>query len=150
MEIETLWSRDESLLVTRFSGTPDADAVERWIASFQRGLDELPDGTPFKLLADFHGCEPSSVEAVTRMRDVIPFTLTSYGFRTALFDLFGSPEVPTHCTREVCCTALAHVHHHDSTMSEYERTLAGPRERFFTDSSEARSWIVSLPLRGEP
>ena len=37
------------------------------------------------------------------------------------------------------------VHHDADKMAEYERRIAKPDQRFFTDRSAAERWLATLP-----
>ncbi len=141
---ESTWDASRRLLVTRLQGTVSVDDVRHWKASLQRELDRIEDNAQFKLIVDLYGYAFRDIGAHKEMRIVIPLTLASYGFRTALLDLFDPVDLPLQKTRGIACIAAAYVHHDLYRMQEYNRQIGRANERFFTDYGEAEAWIQAL------
>lgn len=142
--VECKWNDTHRLLVARLQGRVNLADVRRWKESLQHTLDQMADGTAFKLIADFFRYEYADLAAHKEMRSVIPLALAEYGFRTALLDLFDPVELPLQHQRGITCTAAAHVNHDVNKMTEYDRKLGRANERFFTDYHTAEAWILSL------
>jgi hypothetical protein len=141
--IESRWEPDGGILTTRLQGRVTVEEVKGWAALLAEAIGRIPDDTPFKLLVDLCEYEPAELEAHKAMRMVIPLTLAQHGLRTALLDLFEPVALPLQTVRGVRCTAVAHVHHDESKMGEYERRLGRAKERFFTDAAEAEEWLAT-------
>lgn len=141
---ETLWNAETNLLITRLHGIVMLHNVQSWIASLDEARALIPPDTRFRVIQDFYGYEPANLQAHKLMRPVMPLMLAQYGFRTALFDLFDSVDVPFSIDAGRRCVAVAHVHHDAGKMTEYEARLGRETERFFTDPAAAHEWITRL------
>ncbi|WP_415910539.1 hypothetical protein [Oleiharenicola sp. Vm1] len=134
------------LVRSRLTGTVAAADVARWAAALHAAVAALPDGTSFRLLLDLHGYEPADLDAHKAMRDVVPALLCVCGLRPAFADLFpefGEPVVAA--APRVRCVAFANVHHDPAKMEKYERQIAKPEQRFFTDARAAEAWLAARP-----
>lgn len=141
--IESKWEPQTGILTTRLQGSITVDDVSLWLASLTEAIGRIPDHTSFKLLVDLYQYEPAALAAHKAMRPVVPLLLARYGFRTALLDLFDPAELPLQTVRGITCTAVAHVHHDESKMEEYDRRIGRPHERFFTDAGRAQQWLAT-------
>lgn len=132
------------ILETALRGTVDQAAVQAWADDLRFLVSRLPSGANFKLLLDLHGYEPADVAAHRAMREVVPDLLVACGLRPAFADLFPEAgEVRMPAAPRVRCTAFANVHHEAAKMERYEREIARPEQRFFTDREPALQWLRS-------
>jgi hypothetical protein len=140
-DANSIWNPNDRVLVTRIGGVPGHAEVANWRGSLARELSQIEEGSTFKLIVDFRGYEVDDLAVHQEMRVIIPITLAEYGFRTALLDLFEDADLPLRNRYGISCTAVAHVHHDEGKMREYDRKLGGTNERFFTDFRLAEDWI---------
>ena len=135
-----------TLVVAELRRTATGRDVQAWRDALHAQLASLDNGGSFKLLLDLRGYEPADLEAHKAMRDVVPSVLARHGMRPAFLDLFDPPPTLDVTTeRGIGCTAFANVHHDAEKMAEYERRIAKPNQRFFTDRDEAERWLAALP-----
>ena len=139
--IESKWEPLTGILTTCLQGSVTVDDVSDWLASLAEATGRIQDNAQFKLLVDLYNYEPAALPAHKAMRPVVPLMLAHYGFRTALLDLFDPVQLPLQILRGITCTAVAHIHHDESKMDEYDRRLGRPNERFFTDITKAQAWL---------
>ena len=137
----TDWHPDDTLLVTRITGTLSLGDVQAWQYDLDQHAARLP--ATFKLLVDLRGYEVSdqAPEVHRLQREVIPLFLARHGVIVGFFDLFGTTPSDLPATRQARCIAVAHVHHDAAKMALYNERLGRPEERFFTDPAEARAWL---------
>ncbi|HEU4456108.1 MAG TPA: hypothetical protein VFR81_23780 [Longimicrobium sp.] len=145
---DAAWDSAARTLSTRLAGTVSEADVRRWEAALAGALARVEEGGVFKLLYDLRFYEPADLDAHRAMRTVVPLLLAAHGFRTAILDLFEGADLPLTTTRGIRCLAAACVHHDAGKMTEYERRLARPTERFFTDRAEAEAWLASVSIEG--
>lgn len=142
---ESVWDPSDRILRTRLTGTVTVYEVELWRRELSRAVAEIPAHSDFKLLFDLHGYEPADLAAHKAMRGVIPELLASHGLRPAVLDLFDDqPEVSVTTADGVRCIAFANVHHDPAKMADYERRIAKPNQRFFTERDAAEAWLAGL------
>jgi hypothetical protein len=142
----TTWEPATRILRTELTGTVDAGAVRAWQDGLHGAVAGIPDGTAVKLLLDLRGYEPADLDAHKAMRDVVPELLLSHGMRPAFLDLFDDPPtVQVTTARGISIAAFANVHHDAEKMGEYERRIAKPDQRFFTEREAAEHWLAALP-----
>lgn len=145
---DAAWDAAARTLSTRLSGPVSEADVRSWEAALAGALARIEDGGVFKLLYDLRFYEPADLDAHRAMRTVVPLLLAAHGFRTAILDLFEGADLPLTTARGIRCLAAACVHHDAGKMTEYERRLGRPTERFFTDRAEAETWLASVPIEG--
>lgn len=139
---KTEWNPQTGILATSLSGAVDTKDVEMWESRLQSALDSLPSGSRFKLLVNFYGLAPVSVEAHKRYRSVIPATLARYGWRVGYLDMFPEADgLHIVAEREVRCIAAVHVHQDTYKIDEYDRRFGNATERFFTNVQLATEWL---------
>lgn len=139
------WAPESGILRTQLRGTITSEDVERWRNELHRELARIPDNSEFKFLLDMHGYAPADSASHKAMRIVIPEILTTHGMRPAFVDLFEkAAEVKLTTERGVRCSAFANVHHDATKMERYERDIAKPDQRFFTDRESAETWLASV------
>jgi hypothetical protein len=130
------------VIEARLTGTVTVADVERWKASLEQRIAEVPDGGAFALLVDLRGYEPADLDAHKAFRTTVPGILARHGFRPGFAELLGT-DVEVTTTRGVRCVAHANVHHDAQKMGDYERRIGRANERFFTSIVDARTWIRS-------
>ena len=135
------WDPENRILWTELTGAVTVADVEAWRNELERAVGAIPDGSAFGLLLNLHGFHPVNLDAHKAMRTVVPLLLARHGMRPAFLDLFEGAEIPISTERGVRCVAFANVHHDPDKMSSYERRIAKPDQRFFTDASEAYDWL---------
>ncbi|WP_141733076.1 hypothetical protein [Oligoflexus tunisiensis] len=141
------WDDTLSILQTELKGAVTRDDVELWKKSLYEELDRIPDGRLFRLLLDLNGFEPVDMEAHKAMRLVIPEILMNHGMRPAVADLFDDPgELHITMLRNRRCFAFANVHHDENKMSLYEIRIGRSDQKFFTNSKQARQWLIQQPV----
>jgi hypothetical protein len=142
-DANSIWNPNDRVLVTRIGGAPGHAEVANWRESLARELSQIEDDSTFKIIVDFRGYEADDLAVHQEICVIIPITLAEYGFRTALMDLFEGANLPLRNRYGISCLAVAHVHHDENKMNEYDRRLGRPNERFFTDYRLAEDWIRS-------
>lgn len=144
--VESTWDESAGVLRTTLSGDASVSDVGEWERGLRQVLSALPPGTRFKLLHDLRGFRPSDLSAHRAMREVVPGVLAAHGMRPAVAELFHPPPAVTVShTPEAVCVRFAHVHHDPVKMSDYERRVGRPDQRFFSDFEAAAAWLRALP-----
>jgi hypothetical protein len=143
--VESYFDPQKRLVVTRLQGTITLEQVQGWKEEVYKALATLEDNTSFKWLVDLWGYYYSQLAVHKQMRGFIPSTLAEYGFRTGLLDLFEGVTLPLSQTRGITCLAVAHLHHDQDKMYQYDQQLGKENERFFSDFSQAYHWLESWP-----
>lgn len=146
--INSNWEPESGILRTELRGTVTSQDIEFWRDGLYRELNRIPDNSRFLLLLDLHGFEPENLETQKTMRNVIPEILAAHGMRPAFIDLFDDkPEMRIFLTRGIQCIAFANVHHDPAKMDNYEKKIAKPEQRFFTDPHAAEEWLAGFALQ---
>jgi len=141
------WDDTLSILQTELKGPVTQGDVELWKKNLHTELNRIPDGRAFRLLLDLHGFEPVDLEAHKAMRLVIPHILMQHGMRPAYADLFDEPgTISVSMLRNRRCFAFANVHHDENKMGQYEIKIGRSDQRFFTDPTKARQWLIQQPV----
>jgi hypothetical protein len=144
--VTTTWDPIAGTLRTTLSGPSAVGDVEAWRGGLERAMAGVPDGSTIKLLFDLSGYSPASLDAHRAMRGVVPELLAAHGMRPAVLDLLDEPREPRLATtRGVLVSAFANVHHDVAKMDEYDRRIATPSQRFFSDRAAAERWLAGLP-----
>ena len=144
VEVWSMWEPEAGLISARLAGHVHVEDIMRWEAALQESLAQVPASSGFKLLIDLSGYELHDMAAHKMMRGIVPQLLAAHGMRPAVLDLFPEVIMPVTQTTGKICLAYANVHHDVDKMTEYERTLGRANQRFFTDASVARQWILAL------
>ena len=127
---DSKWIAGQSLLVTRISGEVEMQDVELWENSLTLALSQVADYGVFKMLIDLHGFKAANIQVHKKFREIIPLTLSRYGWRVGYLDMFPEASVTLINERGIQCMAAAHVHHDASKINLYESEYSGPNERF--------------------
>ena len=143
---DSKWIAGQSLLVTRISGEVEMQDVELWENSLTLALSQVADYGVFKMLIDLHGFKAANIQVHKKFREIIPLTLSRYGWRVGYLDMFPEASVTLINERGIQCMAAAHVHHDASKINLYESEYSGPNERFFTDPQQAAQWIQNINI----
>lgn len=144
----TDWYPEKRLVVTHISGEIEKDDIERWEKSFKGVLDQIEDGTTFKIFVNMHGFQAVNIDAHKRFRAIIPLTLADYGWKVGYVDLFEAEAraMTYKATRGIKCVGAAHAHQDATKMELYETRFSSDREHFFLDPARARQWIEDLEM----
>jgi hypothetical protein len=143
--LNSSWNVSEQQLTTELRGWIELNEVRVWEAGLWLAVDQIPDHSCFKLLADLSGYEPASLEAHKAMRTVVPTVLARHGMRPAVLELVGEPvEFAVTRKRGLRCIAFANVHHDANKMADYDQAIGRADQRFFADRSLAQQWLASI------
>lgn len=138
----TTWDPATQLISTQISGNVDTEDVERWEQSLFEALDQITANSTFKILVNLHGFKASNIEVHKRFRNIVPLTLSKYGWRVGYLDLFEeAADLPISTTRGVRCRAAVHVHQDETKINLYENSYSRDNEHYFTDPAVAEKWI---------
>lgn len=141
---EVTWDAASRLLTTRVRRSLSVEEVVEYSGALSRVLAAIPSETSFLWLSNSTGYEALANRAAHDIyRTVVPRTLAEHGFRTSLLDLYEG-EVSVTCTRGVTCAAIAHVHQDVEKMLVFDRRFGRDNERYFSDESEGRRWLLDL------
>ena len=141
----TSWEPENQLISTHISGQVDLEDVERWEQSLFKALDQVADNGIFKIFVNLHGFKANNFEVHKRFRNIVPLTLSKYGWRVGYLDLFEeAANLPLSTTRGVRCTAAVHVHQDETKINLYESTYSRDNEHYFTDPQVAEQWIRDI------
>jgi dienelactone hydrolase len=141
---EVTWDAEARLLTTRVPRALSVHEVAGYESALERVIAAVPDQTRFVWLSDATGYEALANRAAHEAyRVILPRRLAEHGFRTSLLDLYDA-ELPTTCARGVACTAVAHVHHDAEKMLIFDQRFGRDAERYFSDASAARRWLLRL------
>ena len=143
---DSKWISAQSLLVTRISGEVQLQDVELWKNSLKVALSQVADNSVFKMLIDLHGFKAADIQAHKKFREIIPLTLSRFGWRVGYLDMFPEASLTLSNERGIQCIAAAHVHHDATKINLYESKYSSPYERFFTDPQQAAQWIQNLNI----
>lgn len=146
VQIGTVWFPDTKTIDTQISGLVNVADVVAWEESLHKALNEIPSSGEFKIMIDLFGFKAKDLEAHKRFRTIIPLTLANYGWKVGYLDLFEEDEQRMRYsnTRGIQCFAAAHAHQDETKMGLYERSYSKKNERYFTDPTEARSWLTQI------
>ena len=144
----TDWFSEEKTIDTRVCGPVSFDDIEQWEQSLQFALQQIENGGVFKIVVDLCGFSPIDMETHKRFRQVIPVTLTQYGWKVGYIDLFEeeAKKLQYTNTRNIKCIAAAHVHQDETKIGLYERSYSRHNEHFFTDPAAARKWLKEFSI----
>ncbi|HUC79341.1 MAG TPA: hypothetical protein VMR70_00440 [Flavisolibacter sp.] len=141
---QTSYFDKESLVVTELSGALDSNDIDEWRQSLNKVLEGLTPGTKFKILVDLHGFTATNFEAHKKFRVVVPETLAAYGWYVGYLRMFPEAQLTISSQQNIYCVAAAHVHQDETKIRNYAENYSMRNEKFFTDSSDARSWVESV------
>lgn len=140
------WNSKEKLITTQISGDVTLADVQEWGASLQEALNEVPDNGSFKIMVDLHGFQAVNFEVHKAFREIIPHTLSHYGWRVGYLDLFPEANVTLTNNRGIQCKAAVHVHHDETKIRNYDENYSRENERFFIDPTVAKQWIDDFKI----
>lgn len=135
------WNSKERLITTQISGNAALTDVQKWEASLYAALKEIPDNSSFKIMVDLHGFKAVDFEVHKAFREIVPRTLSNYGWKVGYLDLFPETNIVLTNDRGIQCKAAVHVHHDETKIKNYDENYSSENERFFTDPTVARKWI---------
>ncbi|MBP0905050.1 hypothetical protein ACFSKN_09740 [Mariniflexile gromovii] len=143
----SLWDNKNNLLFTRLNGEVDITDVLNWEKSLLNTLETLLDNSIFKIYIDLLGFKAIDVDTHKRFREIIPLTLSRYGWRVGYLDLFDeSKNLELSNNRGIRCVAAAHIHHDVSKINKYQFMFSTNSEGYFNGASEAFKWIFDLNI----
>lgn len=139
----TNWYPEQELIITHISGLLNEEEIASWEKTLYSALDKIPDNGKFKILVNLHGFKAASFPAHKRFREIIPFTLAKYGWKTGYIELFEeeAKNFTTTVTRGINCFAAAHCHQDETKIHLYEEHYSRNNEHYFTDPAKALAWI---------
>tara|TARA_R110001632_G_scaffold188596_3_gene309118 strand:- start:742 stop:1230 length:489 start_codon:yes stop_codon:yes gene_type:complete len=146
--LSSKWYNSKKLLVTRISGTVTLSDVIMWEDSLYKALQEIQDNDVFKIYVNLFGFKAQDVETHKKFRNIIPVTLSKYGWRVGYLDLFEEAnDLKLSCTRGIRCLGAAHVHQDKSKINKYQFFFGIDNEAYFHNPSQASKWINELSLK---
>ncbi len=144
---ETIWHAEKQWIETTLSGDIEEEDVIRWEHSLTHVLDQLPEGTRFKILVNLFGFKAISLPVHKRYREIIPLTLARYDWKVGYVDLFDeATQLTCTLTRNIACVAAVHVHQDEEKIGKYQERFGRANEQFMTDSDRAKNWIRHFPV----
>ncbi|MBO9634181.1 MAG: hypothetical protein J7578_13780 [Chitinophagaceae bacterium] len=142
----TIYLKEQQLIITELSGDLDMEDVEQWSQSLKDVLSSLEPNTRFKILVDLHGFKAQNFEVHKKFRVVVPLTLAAYGWYIGYLRMFPETEICISSTNNIHCIAAAHVHQDETKIRNYAENYSMINEGYFTDPVAAREWIEAIPL----
>jgi len=141
----TTWEPENQLISTHISGQVDMEDVERWEQTLFNALDQVAENGTFKIFVNLHGFKANNFEVHKRFRNIVPLTLSKYGWRVGYLDLFEeAANLPISVTRGIRCRAAVHVHQDETKINLYESSYSRDNEHYFTDPRTAEQWIREI------
>lgn len=98
------------------------------------------------MLVNLYGYKPLSIDTHKRFRHVLPMLLAQYDWKVGYMDLFKEEAkgLTLMNSRNIKCIAVAHLHHDEIKMKEFETSFGKFNERYFSDTEKAKTWIEDL------
>ncbi|HEV7330171.1 MAG TPA: hypothetical protein VGN63_03955 [Flavisolibacter sp.] len=143
---ETMFLKDEKLVITELCGDLNTTDIETWQQSLQEVLHQLEPDTKFKILVNLHGFNAQDFETHKKFRVVVPQTLANYGWYVGYLRMFPEAELAIRSRQNIFCLAAAHVHHNETKIRNYADNYSMHNEGFFTNPAEARKWIGAIVI----
>jgi hypothetical protein len=141
---ETSWNAGHKLIETIFSGDVDEDDIAKWERSLHHAINQVPDGTTFKIIVNLYGFKAINIQAHKRYREIIPRLLANYNWKVGYVDLFEeSTQMKFQSIRNINCAAAVHVHQDEEKIKKYEERFSRDNEHFMTDPLKAKDWILN-------
>ena len=145
--LSSKWFDSKKLLVTRISGRVNFSDVLKWENSLNQALLEIQDNDIFKIYVNLFGLKAKDVETHKKFRNIIPVTLSKYGWRVGYLDLFEEAnDLKLSYTRGIRCLGAAHVHQDKSKINKYQFFFEKDNEAYFHNPILASKWINELKL----
>jgi hypothetical protein len=146
--IKTQWLPDKKLIVTQLSGDVCQTEIELWEQSLSESLEQIPNNKNFKILIDFYGFRAADLETHKRFRNIIPMTLSKFGWKVGYLKLFDGEADQLVCSnnRGIQCIAAAHCHQDIAKMELFETRYSKENEHYFHDPQKAIRWIEDILL----
>jgi len=144
--INSFWQPAEQLVTTRLSGLLDTADIQYWENTLIETMKQVPDNTDVKMLVDLHGFKAANFEVHKQYRNIIPLLLARHGYRIGYLDMFPEATIALSTERGIRAVAMANVHQDETKMKDYQEKFSKPFEQYFTDSTAALAWILSVKL----
>lgn len=142
----TIYLKEQQLIITELSGDLDMDDVEQWNQSLKDVINSLEPNTRFKILVDLHGFKAQNFEVHKKFRVIVPLALAECGWYIGYLRMFPETEICIRSTNNIYCMAAAHVHQDETKIRNYAEHYSMINEGYFTDPGEARQWIEAIRL----
>lgn len=144
--ITSFWQPAEQMVTTRLSGLLDTADIQYWENTLIETMKQVPDNTDVKMLVDLHGFKAENFEVHKQYRNIIPLLLARHGYRIGYLDMFPEATITLSTERGIRAVAMANVHQDETKMKDYQEKFSKLFEQYFTDSTAALAWILSVKL----
>ncbi|MEI6089497.1 MAG: hypothetical protein WCR42_03520 [bacterium] len=146
--IKTQWFPDEGLIETHLSGDVGLTVLEQWEQSLNESLEQIPNDSSFKIFINFYGFRAADFNAHKRFRNIIPMTMSKYGWKVGYLNIFEGQTNHIVCsnTRGIQCIAAAHCHQDIAKMELFETKYSSENEHYFIDPQQAIEWLKGINI----